>query len=144
MIKQFHLTHTFNITLGYKELENNGNEKGTLHSPKKQNWSLTIRCSLVSYQGHSLVYTLLIVRSEKDWEKRGDIDRVIDEYLDWFSLYLYSWISFIYISIYTLVFMDIFYIYIYIYIYVCCFLSFSHFAINYKSLNTSTFKGTVS
>ena len=39
-------------TPGHSEPGGNGDEGVFQHSPKLQDWSFTIRCSFVSYQGH--------------------------------------------------------------------------------------------
>ena len=46
------LTHRGTTTLGQNGPESNGNER-VLHISHSSSWILTIRCSLVSYPGHS-------------------------------------------------------------------------------------------
>ena len=46
MLKQFYLTHRWTLTgtttQGQSGTRSNGNERGTPHSPKLQDWCLTI------------------------------------------------------------------------------------------------------
>ena len=69
-----HGTVTGTNTLGQSELGSNDNKWGTPHTPDLQDWSLTIRCSLMSYRGtyffgergrvlfHSRRYSQYIIR----------------------------------------------------------------------------------